>query len=106
MEPAPTSAVAIPTTAFAEWSELTAQIAAAGSVPCQRSDPEAWWPDKANSYAAQTAVDACSVCPARTPCLAYAVAADERFGIWGGRFQPVVAIGLVRRSVKTSAGVR
>ena len=30
------------------------------------------------------AVDACSVCAARDACLAYALAADEAEGIWGG----------------------
>ncbi len=30
------------------------------------------------------AVAGCEVCPARGPCLAYALAADERDGIWGG----------------------
>ena len=39
-------AFAIPPEALAEWLELARQIADAGSVPCQTSDPEAWWPDK------------------------------------------------------------
>ena len=32
----------------------------------------------------EEAVDACCACPAMDACLAYALAADERRGIWGG----------------------
>jgi hypothetical protein len=49
-------------------------------------DTEAWWPDRKDLDAPSTrmAVRACWTCPARGACLSYAVAADERFGVWGG----------------------
>lgn len=31
------------------------------------------------------ALEVCSHCPVKRPCLAAAVARDERFGVWGGR---------------------
>jgi hypothetical protein len=76
----------LPVEARAEWLALTAILDDAGSVPCRTSDAEAWWPDKKTMDAPSTreAVRGCWRCPARDACLAYAVAADERFGIWGG----------------------
>lgn len=77
---------AVPTSAATEWARLTAALEDAGSVPCQSSDPEAWWPDKKSLDAPSTrmAVRGCWRCPARRPCLDYAVAAGEREGVWGG----------------------
>ncbi len=76
----------IPGTAQQEWLRLAGIVESAGPVLCQTSDPEAWWPDrlKVDELPARMALDACSVCPAREPCAAYAVAADARDGIWGG----------------------
>jgi WhiB family transcriptional regulator, redox-sensing transcriptional regulator len=55
-------------------------------VPCRTADAEAWWPGKRdmNSPATQGAVAACLRCPVEAACLAYALAADERFGAWRG----------------------
>lgn len=78
---------AIPPKALTEWLRLSTIINGEGAaVPCRTSDPEAWWPDKKNvdGPAAQMAVDACCACPAMNACLAYALAADEREGVWGG----------------------
>ena len=36
----------VPATARADRCRLAAAIEDAGSVPCQTSDPEAWWPDR------------------------------------------------------------
>jgi hypothetical protein len=76
---------AIPPGALTEWLSLSAQIEDAGTVPCRSGDPEAWWPDRksVDGAAAQGAVEACCGCPAMDACLAYALAADEREGIWG-----------------------
>jgi Transcription factor WhiB len=59
---------------------------AGGSTPCRTSDPEAWWPDRGEvgGFAARMALDACTICAARDAYLAYALAADEAEGIWGG----------------------
>jgi WhiB family redox-sensing transcriptional regulator len=62
------------------WLELAGVLAASGPAPCEIGDPEAWWPVRGDS---PDAVAGCEGCPARAACLAYAVAADERRGIWG-----------------------
>jgi WhiB family redox-sensing transcriptional regulator len=79
------SHTAIPPQAQAAWSELADVLAATGPAPCAIGDPEQWWPIRGESrdeYA--DAVAGCRVCPARVACAAYAVAAGERHGIWGG----------------------
>lgn len=80
------SAWAIPPKGLTKWLTLAAVIEEAGSVPCRESDAEAWWPDKRTADAPSTrmAVQGCWRCPAREACLAYAVAANEREGVWGG----------------------
>ena len=75
-------AFAIPPEALGEWLELARQVADPGPVPCQASDPGAWWPDKRDDPA--PAVAACRRCPVASACLDYALAADERTGVWGG----------------------
>jgi WhiB family redox-sensing transcriptional regulator len=79
------SHTAIPPQAQGAWSELADVLTATGPAPCAIGDPEQWWPTRGESrdeYA--DAVAGCRVCPARVACLAYAVAAGERHGIWGG----------------------
>ncbi len=49
---------------------------------CAGVDPEAFFPP--GDDAATEARAICAVCPVRGQCLAYAVTADEPFGIWGG----------------------
>ncbi len=49
---------------------------------CVGIDPEIFFP--LNDRPVAEACEICASCPVRTPCLAYAVAADEPFGIWGG----------------------
>src|SRR3954463_1890858 len=72
--------------ARAEWLALAGSLAEAGAVPCQVGDPTAWWPERGRLHAASArdALAACQQCPAAEPCLTYALAADARFGIWGG----------------------
>jgi WhiB family redox-sensing transcriptional regulator len=50
---------------------------------CAQTDPEAYFPEKGMSTAAAKSV--CEGCPVRAECLEYAVARNERFGVWGGR---------------------
>jgi hypothetical protein len=85
-EPSDHKAWLIPPGALTEWLALAAVLGDAGTVPCQTSDTEAWWPDRRDMDAPATrmAVRGCWRCPARDACLGYAVAADERFGVWGG----------------------
>lgn len=49
---------------------------------CAQTDPEAFYPDKGGSTREAKAV--CAACTVRAECLEYALAHDERFGIWGG----------------------
>lgn len=49
---------------------------------CAQTDPDAFFPEKGGS--ARGAKRICSGCEVRAECLEYALARDERFGIWGG----------------------
>ncbi|WP_416380828.1 WhiB family transcriptional regulator [Georgenia sp. H159] len=49
---------------------------------CAQTDPEAFFPEKGGST--REAKRVCTVCEVRAECLEYALANDERFGIWGG----------------------
>ena len=54
----------------------------AGSALCTQADPEIFFPPKGNP--GTEAKQVCASCPVRGECLAYAIEADEEFGIWGG----------------------
>jgi hypothetical protein len=49
---------------------------------CPQTDPNAFFPDKGESTT--PAKQICLHCQVRQQCLDYAVAHDERFGVWGG----------------------
>jgi len=49
---------------------------------CAQTDPEAFFPEKGGST--RDAKRICASCDVRSECLEYALANDERFGIWGG----------------------
>ncbi len=49
---------------------------------CAQTDPEAFFPEKGGST--RDAKRICGSCEVRSQCLEYALANDERFGIWGG----------------------
>jgi len=49
---------------------------------CAQTDPEAFFPEKGGST--REAKRVCMSCEVRAECLDYALAKDERFGIWGG----------------------
>ena len=74
---AQTSLQAIPITVAAgaepEWHERAL---------CAQTDPEAFFPEKGGST--REAKRVCLGCDVRPECLEYALAHDERFGIWGG----------------------
>ncbi|MGO1560664.1 Sporulation regulatory protein WhiB [Actinomycetales bacterium JB111] len=63
---------------------------------CAQTDPEAFFPEKGGST--REAKRVCSSCDVRSECLEYALANDERFGIWGGLSERE------RRRVKRLAG--
>ena len=77
--------------AFAAAGELPAAGWAdtdAGEEPwrldalCAETDPEAFFPEKGGST--REAKRVCTGCTVRAECLEFALANDERFGIWGG----------------------
>ena len=49
---------------------------------CLQADPDTFFPEKGGST--REAKRICSGCPVRDECLDFALANDERFGIWGG----------------------
>lgn len=66
---------------------LTAALSSCGEdwtadALCAQTDPDAFFPDQGGSAAPAKAV--CRLCAVRTYCLDYALAHDERFGVWGG----------------------
>mgnify|MGYP003378111403 CR=1 FL=1 len=74
--------MALPEMSDVPERELLEQLLAKwGPVACQMSAlPDAWF-----SLALEDdAVAACLGCAVRTECGEYAVAADERYGVWGG----------------------
>jgi len=63
---------------------------------CAQTDPEAFFPEKGGST--REAKKVCRACDVRAECLEYALAHDERFGIWGGLSERE------RRRLKRQAG--
>ncbi len=49
---------------------------------CAQTDPESFFPEKGGST--REAKRICTGCEVRDECLEFALANDERFGIWGG----------------------
>jgi WhiB family redox-sensing transcriptional regulator len=49
---------------------------------CSQTDPEAFFPEKGGTT--RDAKRICERCEVRAQCLEYALAHDERFGVWGG----------------------
>lgn len=70
----------IPSAAVPAWRRLTAALT--DRVPPCAADAEVWHSRAADDIAA--AADACQTCHALAPCGQYAVAANERSGVWAG----------------------
>ena len=57
------------------------------SAACRRADPELFFPIGTTGTAVaeiQRAKAVCASCPVRQPCLTFALATRQEFGIWGG----------------------
>lgn len=67
---------------------------------CAQTDPETFFPDKGGSTRA--AKRTCTACPERTACLDYAIATQQRFGVWGGLSERDRRV-LVRRRQEAAA---
>lgn len=50
---------------------------------CRGVNPDLFYPERGESTKEAKAV--CAGCPVRIDCLEYAIAHNERFGIWGGK---------------------
>ncbi|SHG25441.1 WhiB family transcriptional regulator [Geodermatophilus nigrescens] len=66
------------------WADTTEGGSAAWRLDalCAETDPEAFFPEKGGST--REAKRVCTGCTVRAECLEFALANDERFGIWGG----------------------
>lgn len=65
-----------------------------GVVPCQQW-PDLFFPDMGGT--SEPAKKLCQGCPVMLQCLAYAIKADEPYGVWGG------ASVLERKRIKNNA---
>ncbi len=65
-----------------EREGLAAELEWQERALCAQTDPEAFFPEKGGST--REAKRTCMSCEVRVECLDYALANDERFGIWGG----------------------
>lgn len=61
---------------------------------CTEADPELWFPEP--DEPADEAKEICRRCLEREACLSWAIAANERYGVWGG-LTPRERDRLVRR---------
>ena len=66
----------------AQYARIDGPLAWQQHALCAQTDPEAFFPEKGGSTREAKAV--CRSCQVREECLEYALANDERFGIWGG----------------------
>ena len=66
------------------WAALTTPTAESWRLDalCAETDPEAFFPEKGGSTREAKRVG--TGCDVRAECLEFALANDERFGIWGG----------------------
>ncbi|GAA1808010.1 WhiB family transcriptional regulator [Nesterenkonia flava] len=70
----------IPTLIPAE--QVEGELAWQVDALCAQTDPEAFFPEKGGST--RDAKKVCAACNVKQECLDYALANDEKFGIWGG----------------------
>jgi hypothetical protein len=51
---------------------------------CGQTDPEIFFPNTGDQGAAKKAKEICRQCEVQKDCLAWALANEEEFGVWGG----------------------
>lgn len=76
------SAWRVPVVAAGAWAALLGALEVLGVEPWCANDRERWFSPTPGEVA--EAVATCLVCPVLAECRAYAMAADERHGVWGG----------------------
>jgi WhiB family redox-sensing transcriptional regulator len=74
--------VAKPAAVLDDAEEVVEELQWQERALCAQTDPEAFFPEKGGST--REAKRVCLSCEVRVDCLDYALANDERFGIWGG----------------------
>ncbi len=79
---APTSITVAPVLPLFGSTEDDVELGWQERALCAQTDPEAFFPEKGGST--REAKKVCTGCEVRGECLDYALAHDERFGIWGG----------------------
>ncbi|MGA1074840.1 MAG: WhiB family transcriptional regulator [Ilumatobacteraceae bacterium] len=52
---------------------------------CGGMSTDVFFSDQPGGAGNAEAIEICSTCPVKTDCLEYALRADERFGVWGGK---------------------
>ncbi len=77
-----TGTISEPIDLFDEQDDELTELAWQERALCAQTDPEAFFPEKGGST--REAKKVCLGCEVRGDCLEYALAHDERFGIWGG----------------------
>lgn len=55
------------------------------AAACQHQNPAWWYPEHRRNPTARQALAICAGCPVQDPCLEWALAVREPYGIWGGR---------------------
>lgn len=83
---------------------------------CRDQDPDIWFPDptgisghgaaRIRARGEAIALDICDACPVQAECLSWALANDERFGVWGGhteRERETIRRRIQRNARKASA---
>ena len=78
----PTERIAPVLPLFGDSFEEDALLSWQDRALCAQTDPEAFFPEKGGST--REAKRICLGCEVKDQCLDYALAHDERFGIWGG----------------------
>lgn len=57
----------------------------AEGAACRETDPELFFPEQGDKYAAADVRGVCGDCPVREACLEWALDHGVEYGIWGGQ---------------------
>jgi hypothetical protein len=83
---------------------LANAIRETGETACMTTDPEAWFPEGGMpTHENRMAVKLCNACPVQRECLAYALADNTPYGIFGGLY-PRERSALKRKSPPVRTG--
>lgn len=83
----------VPEHAIREWLALHRALGTIDATPCAGADRNDW---TGGAAAQERAAARCLDCPVLALCDDYALAADERVGVWGGRTERERRAGTAR----------